>query len=423
MPAIGIFSLIVTILFLILHFKSKIDEADKKKKQIDELKKNYNSQDKLPSIKKNDSEVVEENLVIYEGPLLNSNDININDFETYAMFILLREEYKIGDKIQIMVPNKTSSGDMLFADEKIIIDVTECYHLQISKHVSTYNGRDIIRLQNQKAKIDLFIPENLMEKYPDEDVSKCHTMIHWWLCLKDTKVLYSKIMKSIEAHEDDTWYMIRFVKEKNSSIYKHKTVKKKNVSDLQRKEKKQQSYTDKQVEENRAHSKPIQTSGVDPLKAKGDKYERYIGKRFEEKGDLVIYNGFIRDYEDGGVDIASISIDAKTINLIQCKHWSLKVLELDHIKNIYEKLNTHNLDFLRLRADQIIEHLSALKQNHEIEELLTTARKNKKNLQIRKTLYISSDKVVDLEIGKHLTMMQANIFRYQDMKIVVEVCS
>jgi hypothetical protein len=179
--------------------------------------------------------------------------------------------------------------------------------------------------------------------------------------------------------------------------------------------------SDEQFQEIKAKEEPIKPTEIDPLKAKGDKYERYIGKRFEEKGDLVIYNGLIRDYADGGVDIASISTDAKTINLVQCKHWSLKVLEMDHIKKIYEKLNTHNLDFLRLGADQIVEHLSAQKQNHEIEELLTTARKNKKNLQIRKTLYISSDKVVDLEIGKHLTMMQANIFRYQDMKIVVEV--
>ena len=177
---------------------------------------------------------------------------------------------------------------------------------------------------------------------------------------------------------------------------------------------------DKQFEDKKVQEEPTKPTEVDPLKAKGDKYERYIGARFEEKGDLVIYNGFIRGYEDGGVDIASISSDAKTMNLVQCKHWSIRALELEHIESIYEKLNTHNLDFLRLRADQIVEHLSAQKQKYEIEELLTTSRKNKKNLQIRKTLYISSDKVVNLEIGEHLTMIQANIYRYQDMKIVVE---
>jgi hypothetical protein len=194
----------------------------------------------------------------------------------------------------------------------------------------------------------------------------------------------------------------------------------KNPAPVNVKEDEQKPKTNKQFEEKKFQEESIKPTEVDPLKAKGDKYERYIGKRFEDKGDLVIYNGFIRGFEDGGVDIATLSTDAKTINLVQCKHWSLKALEFDHIKNIYEKLNTHNFDFLRLRADQIAEHLSARKQNHEIEELLTIVQKNKKNLQIRKTLYISSDKVVDLEIGKHLTMIQSNIFRYQDMKIVVE---
>ena len=223
--------------------------------------------------------------------------------------------------------------------------------------------------------------------------------------------LQTKIIKSIETKEDDTWYLIRFTKDKNPSMYKYKqykTVQKKNVSDIQKKEKNHQSYTEKQA------------SNEDPLKAKGDRYERYIGKRFEDKGDLVIYNGFIRGFEDGGVDIAVISKDTKTINLVQCKHWSLKILEFDHIEKIYEKLNTYNLDFLRLSANQIDEQLSTKKQNVEIEKSLLTARNNEKTLLIRKTLYISSDKVVDLEIGKHLTMIQPNIFRYQDMKIVVE---
>jgi hypothetical protein len=156
------------------------------------------------------------------------------------------------------------------------------------------------------------------------------------------------------------------------------------------------------------------------LKAKGDRYERYIGDRFEEKGDLVIYNGFIRAYADGGVDIASISPDSKTVNLIQCKHWSLKTLELDHIETIYEKLNTHNLDFLWLDSEQIFKQLSIKKTTDEIEAILVATRIGKLNLPVRKTLYISSDKVVNLAIGEHLKMIQPNIFRYRDMKIVVE---
>jgi hypothetical protein len=61
-------------------------------------------------------------------------------------------------------------------------------------------------------------------------------------------------------------------------------------------------------------------SKPDPLKEKGDRYEKYIGSEFEKKGDLVVYNGFIRGYKDQGVDIVSIRPACKTINLVQCKN-------------------------------------------------------------------------------------------------------
>lgn len=158
----------------------------------------------------------------------------------------------------------------------------------------------------------------------------------------------------------------------------------------------------------------------DPLQAKGDKYERHIGKRFEEKGDLVIYNGFIRGIEDGGVDLVAISPDAKTINLIQCKSWHTMTMELKHIKNIYLKLQNHDLDFLRLSIEYIQSHLDTKKDLASIRELITSANHSLDQYTIRKTLYIASEKVVSLEVGQHLTMIKPNIFRYEDMKIVVE---
>lgn len=160
----------------------------------------------------------------------------------------------------------------------------------------------------------------------------------------------------------------------------------------------------------------------DPLKAKGDEYERHIGKRFEEKGDLVIYNGFIRGYEDGGVDLVAISPDGATINLIQCKSWHTMTMELSHIKAIHQKLSNHTFDFLKLPAEEIIKHQIIKRSGSEIytNRLKVEVNIGSKMLTIRKTLYIASEKVVDLEVGKHLTMIKPNIFRYEDMKIVVE---
>ena len=49
-------------------------------------------------------------------------------------------------------------------------------------------------------------------------------------------------------------------------------------------------------------------------------------------------------------------------------------------------------------------------------------KRDSKNYSIKKTLYLSNDKVVDINIGKHLTMLNKNIYKYEDMKIVVENC-
>jgi len=156
---------------------------------------------------------------------------------------------------------------------------------------------------------------------------------------------------------------------------------------------------------------------------KGDAYEKYIGKKFEEKDNIVIYNGFIKGYEDKGIDIIVLSKEHKVINLVQCKNWTRKPMILDDIKNIYYKLNVHydNLDLYYLPTSEIYKHtqddnLSFL----ELDDTLNDLRTNIDTYVIRKTLYVASENVIDLKIGKHLTMMQKNIYRYLEMKIVIE---
>ena len=153
------------------------------------------------------------------------------------------------------------------------------------------------------------------------------------------------------------------------------------------------------------------------LKEKGDRYEKFIGSKFEEKSGLVIYNGFIRGYEDKGVDIIYISDSKNEINLIQCKNWTKKDMTLDHIKDIYLKIAKYDFDFMELSLLEIQKYLHNYKTIEEIKEILKNIDIDLAN--IRKTLYISSDKVVDLEIGKYLTMIKENIFKYKDMKIVL----
>jgi hypothetical protein len=160
----------------------------------------------------------------------------------------------------------------------------------------------------------------------------------------------------------------------------------------------------------------------DPLKKKGDQYEKLIGLKFEEKGNIVIYNGFIQGYNDGGVDVIAVSQKHKSINFIQCKNWTRKSIELIDIIKIYEKLNKFDFGgcLEKIKDSTIYQHL----QLHNIDsDLLTNRmyqiRNNYDIYTIRKTLYLSSEKVVNLEVGRYLTMIKKNIFRYKDMKIVL----
>lgn len=163
------------------------------------------------------------------------------------------------------------------------------------------------------------------------------------------------------------------------------------------------------------HKEPVQ----DSLKKKGDLYEKFIGERFEKKGDLVIYNGFIREYEDQGVDVITISIPTNTINLIQCKNWDYMRMTLEHMEDIYSKLENYDFDCFTLPVYQINEHVIHAEKD-KIATIMATAKLKLHEIVIRKTLYIASEKVVDLEVGPYLTMMSPTIFKYKDMKIVMK---
>lgn len=164
-------------------------------------------------------------------------------------------------------------------------------------------------------------------------------------------------------------------------------------------------------------------SRPDPMKEKGDRYEKYIGGEFEKKGDLVVYNGFIRGYKDQGVDIVSIRPTCKTINLVQCKNWTSMRMTLEHVQDIYSKLNDYNFDCLNLSSKEVNAHMINSKNNDATKNILSNTKANLGTYNIRKTLYIASEKVVNLEVGPYLTMMSPTIFKFKDMKIVMKSSS
>lgn len=163
---------------------------------------------------------------------------------------------------------------------------------------------------------------------------------------------------------------------------------------------------------------------TDPLKEIGDAYEKEIGKEFESKGDFVIYNGLISGVADGGVDLIVISPDSQSINLVQCKNWHKMKMEHHHISSVYDKLTNYSSNIKYSIGYIVVKYSYVALQKHlhykkECDEIANILKASSNYTNIRKTLYIATDKVVDLDVGQHLTMIKPNIFRYKDMKIVI----
>jgi len=159
---------------------------------------------------------------------------------------------------------------------------------------------------------------------------------------------------------------------------------------------------------------------ADVNKKSGNIYEKYIGNKFEEKGELVIYNGFLLGCKDNGIDVISISSREKSINLIQCKNWINKPLNISHIQDIYEKLNKFKMDFYFIDSKYIQNELNIKMPITKCNEILHEVKSNLSFYTIRKTLYIGSHEVIHQNVKSMCQIIKPNIWKYYDLKIVIK---
>lgn len=157
----------------------------------------------------------------------------------------------------------------------------------------------------------------------------------------------------------------------------------------------------------------------EPLKAMGDAYELHIGRRFEQKGDLVIYNGLLRGYADQGVDLIVLSKQERVLHLIQCKHWKRYEFTLEHLNDIYRKLSQYRPDHASLPSEGIRHYLSISLTDAKIQQYI----RNSQAYTVRKTLYLASAQVITPEALSSLTKVSAQIYRFNDMKLVISAMS
>lgn len=163
----------------------------------------------------------------------------------------------------------------------------------------------------------------------------------------------------------------------------------------------------------------------DPLKEMGDAYEKEIGKAFEAKGYFVIYNGLIKGFADGGVDLIVISSNTQSINFVQCKNWQKKKMDYHNIKSVYDNLTDYssNINIAGMLSIYIFKYSTALQEHlyykKERDEIARIFKSAYNYTNIRKTLYIATCQVIDLEVRQQLTMTKPNTFHYKDMKIII----
>jgi len=115
-------------------------------------------------------------------------------------------------------------------------------------------------------------------------------------------------------------------------------------------------------------------------KQKGDEYEAYICKHFEEQGYLTVPHGKDNGVKDQGIDI--ILKKNKEILFIQCKHWSKKnKYRIDHKEIQYVRMNVrdymaknqvfsmYNWKILYITSENILEHSAQHKIREHSEEI------------------------------------------------------
>ena len=166
-----------------------------------------------------------------------------------------------------------------------------------------------------------------------------------------------------------------------------------------------------------SQSSPTVALGLDPLAQMGLDYERLIGKQFLAQGYFVIHSGVIDGWADGGVDLIAIDRQCREIHLVQCKNWQKRPLTLERLEEMYQKLCRYPLDLSRFTRCQL-SSTELAQVGEDTLPWLAEVQRTLPDWQQRKTLYISSERVVDLTIGQHLYMNAPHIFRYKDLKMV-----
>lgn len=172
----------------------------------------------------------------------------------------------------------------------------------------------------------------------------------------------------------------------------------------------------KNFQKTKKKKKTAYTKDKDILVQMGNHYESLVGRDFEEKSDLVIYNGFIKGNQDAGIDL--IAFNKNIIYLIQCKNWHRMELHIDKLEQIYLKLSNYKLTCFEINPKEIQKHLQKKKILKDIEILLLKMKLNK-NKKIEKYLFLSKEEVITKHVKARLKKINNYLYKYKDMNLII----
>lgn len=107
-------------------------------------------------------------------------------------------------------------------------------------------------------------------------------------------------------------------------------------------------------------------------KKKGDDYEYYIKKFYENEGYRVHPNGYIKGLKDEGIDLVAHKDIGKETILIQCKNWK-KGAELKDITKFYNDCKNYQKKYKQFLNGRYIRKIFVISneiKNPEIENFL-----------------------------------------------------
>lgn len=214
------------------------------------------------------------------------------------------EYYIIRQNIEGYIPNKY---EIEYCDEETIIKLTRMLAGTVSVYIYNKKTNERIDKTNELGRKNRPLDEF-------RKITACSVFFKWnfdfnsWISIPIyNAIIYNDVLDYMRNNK--AYLRLKY----EDNIYRYLTIDKTEWTNI---------YSRKLIKKENTESNVI----------KGEAYEQFIGKKYEEKFKNVIYHGIEKKKKDNGIDL--IVEDENKIIFVQCKNW---------INTEWNKLNQKDL--------------------------------------------------------------------------------